>query len=325
MQAAQQVFNVNASTFEKVALQVFEYQYFKCTIYNKFCNGLGAHPSQVKTLNDIPFLPVSFFKTHKVISAEHVEEKVFESSGTTGSVSSKHYVADIGLYQYSFTKGFHHFFGHPADYCILALLPSYIERGNSSLVYMAESLIKQSGHPKGGFYLNEFDKLKSVLADLKQAGQKTILLGVTFGLLDFVEQHQINFPELIVMETGGMKGRREELTRAQVHEVLTRGFGVNKIYSEYGMTELLSQGYSKGDGVFDTPPWMKIVVRDMYYPAGRLQPGQAGGVNIIDLANVYSCSFIATDDIGKLNENGMFEVLGRMDNAEVRGCNLMAV
>jgi phenylacetate-coenzyme A ligase PaaK-like adenylate-forming protein len=325
MQLAQQVLQVNATTFNKVALQVYEYQYFKCTIYNKFCNGFGAHPSQVKTLAQIPFLPVSFFKTHKVLSAVEQEQIIFESSGTTGTTPSKHYVADVKLYEDSFNKAFELFFGKVSEYCILALLPAYLERTGSSLVYMADSLIKQSNHPQSGFYLNEFEKLHTTLNELKATKQKTILLGVTFGLLDFIENYRIDFPELIVMETGGMKGRREELTRAQVHDILKEGFGVSDIYSEYGMTELLSQGYSKGNGIFNTPPWMKIVIRDMYYPAGRLNNGQTGGVNIIDLANVHSCSFIATDDIGKVNKDGTFEILGRMDNAEVRGCNLMAV
>lgn len=248
---------------------------------------------------------------------------VFESSGTTGSVTSRHYVADLDVYEQSFVKGFELFYGPVSDYTILSLLPSYLERGNSSLVYMARKLMELTRRPESGFFLNEFEKLKETLDNLKARKQKTLLLGVTFALLDFAEFATLNSSELVVMETGGMKGRREELTRFEVHERLTKAFGVAKIHSEYGMTELLSQGYSKGDGIFATPPWMRIVLRDVSDP---LSPAKQNGVvNVIDLANLYSCAFIATSDLGKMNTDGSFEISGRMDNAEIRGCNLMVV
>ena len=248
---------------------------------------------------------------------------IFESSGTTGVIPSRHYLADTGLYERSFLLAFQKFYGRHQEYAILALLPSYLERGNSSLVYMADKLIHLSGKKESGFFLNEFDKLARVLTDLKAKKQKTILLGVTYALLDFAETHAFQFPELIVMETGGMKGRREELTRVEVHQKLQQAFGIQQVHSEYGMTELLSQGYSKGRGVFFTPPWMKMLLRDIYDPSALVDNGTAGGVNIIDLANLYSCSFIATADLARMNDDGSFEILGRIDSAEIRGCNLM--
>jgi phenylacetate-coenzyme A ligase PaaK-like adenylate-forming protein len=320
-----ELFSVNDLTFEAEAIRVFNHQYVNTGVYRMFCDSLGLSPKNVNSISDIPFLPVEFFKTHRVLATGKSAQVIFESSGTTGSVPSRHYVSDLGLYEGSFIKSFGKFYGEPSEYVILGLLPSYLERNNSSLVYMTHKLIEYSGNAKSGFFLNEFEKLSGLLAELKRTKQKTMLLGVTFALLDFAEKYKIDFPELIVMETGGMKGRREELTRAEVHEKLCPAFGVEKIHSEYGMTELLSQGYSKGDGIFDLPPWMKIYTRDVYDPLKLQETGTAGGVNIIDLANLNSCSFIATNDLGIVNEDGTFEIMGRMDNAEIRGCNLMVM
>lgn len=321
----ERIFNITDNTFEATALEVFRYQYEKVSVYNQFCSLLNKTPDKVNTLADIPFLPVEFFKSHTVLAEGTKAAEVFESSGTTGSISSKHHVADLELYEQSFVKGFEHFYGPVNDYAILSLLPSYLERGNSSLVYMARQLMDLTGKADSGFFLNEYEKLLSLLNELKERKQKTLLLGVTFALLDFADFTTLNFPELIVMETGGMKGRREELTRAEVHQRLTRAFGVDKIHSEYGMTELLSQGYSKGDGLFATPPWMKILMRDVSDPLYTDAVQTQGAVNVIDLANLYSCAFIATGDMGKKYADGSFEIAGRLDNAEIRGCNLMVV
>lgn len=294
-------------------------------VYRMFCDAMKASPESVKRIEDIPFLPVEFFKTHRVFMDGKSPQFIFESSGTTGSTPSRHFVPDLALYEKSFLLGFKYFYGDPSGYIILGLLPSYLERNNSSLVYMTHKLIEYSGKPESGFFLNEFEKLNSLLLELKKANRKTILLGVTFALLDFAGKYNMEFPDLIIMETGGMKGRREELTRPEVHEKLCAAFGAEKIHSEYGMTELLSQGYSKGDGIFELPPWMKVFIRDVYDPLILLEAGRTGAVNIIDLANVNSCSFIATNDLGIVNEHGSFGIMGRMDNAEIRGCNLMVM
>lgn len=319
------VFTVDSSNFEQIALQVYNYQYTHVPVYNEFCTHLGRTPDTVTRIEEIPFMPVELFKTHRVIATGQPLSNIFESSGTTGSVSSKHFVGDPALYEQSFLTAFQKFYGKPEDYVILAMLPSYLERSNSSLVYMADKLIKLSNQRESGFFMHLTEKLIIILNDLRMRKQKTILIGVTFALLDFAEQFRINFPDLIVMETGGMKGRREEMTRKEVHDKLTKAFGVPTIHSEYGMTELLSQGYSYGNGVFKSPPWMKIIARDMYDPMRHLPPNQTGAVNVIDLANLHSCSFIATGDIGKVSDDGSFEILGRMDNTELRGCNLMYV
>ncbi|MFN8287840.1 MAG: acyl transferase [Chitinophagales bacterium] len=314
------IFTVNEQNFESVALQVYEYQYKQVEVYRLFNESLRITPAMVKRLADIPFLPIQFFKSHPVIAESKTAQKIFESSGTTGVVTSRHRVADLNLYEQSFIKGFELFYGSVTDYVILGLLPSYLERNNSSLVYMVDALMKVSGQPEDAFFLYENEKLNTLLLQLKAKGKKVILVGVTFALLDFAEQFTLNFPELIIMETGGMKGRRAELTREEVHEKLKAAFGVPHIHSEYGMTELLSQGYSKGEGIFECVPWMKIVLRDMYDPF-KIET-QSGAINVIDLANLYSCSFIATNDVGRMHGN-QFEILGRMDNAELRGCNLM--
>lgn len=319
------IFETEEANFEKTALEVFYYQFHHVPVYHQFCHLLHRHPQNVKQLCNIPFLPIEFFKSQMILAEEKFASTVFESSGTTGSFPSKHYVADENLYRQSFIRSFERSYGSLTDYVILSLLPSYLERNHSSLVYMATELMRLTQKTESGFFLKEYQELKSRLKALKEKGQKTILLGVTFALLDFADQYPMEFPELIIMETGGMKGRREELTRREVHEQLTRAFKVKTIHSEYGMTELLSQAYSKGNGIFQSPPWMKVMLRDLYDPL-QVQPFGAGGaVNVIDLANFYSCSFIATGDAGRVNEDGSFEIMGRLDNAEVRGCNLMVV
>ena len=316
---------MNAGTFDELALEVYRFQFEQVEIYRRFCESLKKAPANVHSAIDIPFLPIEFFKSYEVINQGAKPVKVFESSGTTGTISSKHYVANTAIYERSFLQGFKRFYGEPSDFTILALLPSYLERGNSSLIYMADALIRLSGKQESGFFLNEFEKLREILLELKTRSEKVILLGVTFALLDFAEMFKADFRDLIVMETGGMKGKRDELTREEVHERLCTGFGVSKIHSEYGMTELLSQAYSKGYGIFESVPWMKIITRDVYDPLRTQEAGKVGAVNVIDLANLNSCSFIATNDLAKVNENGSFEMLGRMDNAEIRGCNLMVL
>jgi phenylacetate-coenzyme A ligase PaaK-like adenylate-forming protein len=286
---------------------------------------LFKNPSDTKRIEDIPFLPIQFFKTHQVITGEKEPHIIFSSSGTTGSTTSKHYVHDLKLYEQSFTKAFELQYGQPTDYVILGLLPSYLERTGSSLIYMVNHFIKHSPHPESNFYLNNLEELYKTLQSLESQGKKTLLIGVSFALLDFVEQYQLRLNHTIVMETGGMKGRRTELVRAELHEQLCQGFGVDCIHSEYGMTELLSQAYSKENGVFECPPWMKIVIRDTEDPLTILPPNKNGGINIIDLANLNSCAFIATQDLGKLHHNGSFEVIGRFDHSDVRGCNLMVM
>lgn len=320
----QQVFSINNdAAFTETALQVFRHQAKNCQVYADFIDGLGIDIERIKTIGQIPFLPIEFFKSHHILSSTDVAQITFTSSGTTGMITSSHYVADISWYEDSFRKAFQLFYGDITDYTVLALLPSYLERQGSSLIYMAQDLITQSNNSDSGFYLYNYDELAAQLAKQQIAAKPTLLIGVTFALLDFVEQHQINFPELIVMETGGMKGRRKEMIREELHTVLCQGFGVDAIHSEYGMTELLSQAYSKGEGIFNCPPCMKIITRDTNDPLTLITDGKVGGINVIDLANINSCSFIATKDLGKIYADGSFEVLGRFDNADIRGCNLL--
>lgn len=309
--------------FERAALDIFYHQAKNCKVYNQFIHHLGIKPDEITSYRDIPFLPIGFFKSHEVISTVKKPEIVFSSSGTTGQVQSKHLVNNVSIYEQSFNLAFEQFYGLIKDTCLLALLPSYLERDGSSLIYMVDSLLKQSEHPKSGYFLHDLEQLHQTLKELKATGQKTILIGVTYALLDFIEQFEIDFPQLIVMETGGMKGKRKELVREELHQLLGKGFGVDKIHSEYGMTELLSQAYSSGDGIFNCPAWMKILLRDTYDPLMLVTNKQTGGINVIDLANINSCSFIATQDLGKLHNDGSFEVLGRFDNADIRGCNLL--
>jgi phenylacetate-coenzyme A ligase PaaK-like adenylate-forming protein len=320
------IFNIKTDTdFWEATLTVFNYQYNNNKIYKEFVSLLGRDLPSVKAFSDIPFLPVEFFRNHKIISGERPVETIFESSGSTGVIPGKHFVSDLKLYETSFEKSFTLFYGDPGDYLIIALLPSYTEREGSSLVYMADDLIKKSHHPGSGFYKGKPDALLKAIKKGKEEGTKILLLGVSFALLDLAESESPDLSGVIIMETGGMKGRRRELTRSQLHNTLKEKLHVNSIHSEYGMTELMSQAYSSGGGIFYCPPWMKVVIRDPQDPLSLYdQPGKTGGINIIDLANLNSCSFIATGDLGKLHENGGFEVLGRFDNRDIRGCNLMA-
>ncbi|WP_405400684.1 acyl transferase [Maribacter sp. Asnod2-G09] len=307
------------------ALRIFKFQYQNNIVYQNFCTYLNVQPDAVQTLEQIPFLPIEFFKSKDVLSTTDTPEITFTSSGTTGSETSKHFVTDLNLYEQSYLKAFNHFYGDIADYCVLALLPSYLERTGSSLIYMADDLIKKSNHPNSGFFLNEYEQLHELLIELQKTDTKILIIGVSFALLEFTEQYQMSFHNTIVMETGGMKGRRKEIVRQELHELLSTGFGVQNIHSEYGMTELLSQAYSKGNGVFDCPAWMKILVRDTEDPLSYLNNGKSGGINVIDLANINSCSFIATQDLGKINQDSTFEIIGRFDNSDIRGCNLMVL
>jgi phenylacetate-coenzyme A ligase PaaK-like adenylate-forming protein len=320
----QQVFGIsNGEQFADAALKVFRHQAQNCAVYHDFIKGLKVDIDAVQHISQIPFLPIEFFKSHKVVSNTDEVQVTFTSSGTTGLITSRHPVTDVSWYVESFRKAFELFYGDIKDYTVLALLPAYLEREGSSLIYMAEDLIKQSNNPDSGFYLYNHEDLYNQLKKQQQANKPTLLIGVTFALLDFVEAYQVNFPELIVMETGGMKGRRKEMIREELHDILCKGFGVDAIHSEYGMTELLSQAYSKGDGIFNTPPWMCIITRDTNDPVTLISDEKAGGINIIDLANINSCSFLATQDLGKVYADGSFEVLGRFDNADIRGCNLL--
>lgn len=323
------IFSVNETGFDTLALEVFSFQQRNNPVYKAYTEALHINTAGISKLEEIPFLPISFFKSHPVQTTFFEPESVFESSGTTTSINSRHLIRDLSLYEESFIKAFELFHGQVKNCCIIGLLPSYLERDNSSLVYMINKLINLSEHPQSGFYLNEYEKLFSVLADLEKKQQKTLLIGVTFALLDFAEHffsdsHREPLRHTTVMETGGMKGRKEEMIRQEVHEVLKKKFEVTTIHSEYGMTELLSQAYSKGEGIFYCPPWMKMMIRDEEDPLSVKKTG-AGAVNIIDLANIYSCSFIATDDAGKVNNNGSFEILGRMDGSDLRGCSLMVI
>jgi len=319
------IFHISSEDqFRKLTLEIFKYQFENNMVYRSFCDLLNVHSSDVKVIDQIPFLPIQFFKTHQVTTSNNTE-KIFESSGTTGSVISKHFVTDISLYEKSFSEGFKHFYGDIEDYVILALLPNYLEREGSSLIYMVDNLIKKSNHPESGFYLNNYSELSSTLNSLESRGKKSILIGVSFALLDLIERFQFNLKHTIIMETGGMKGRRKELIREELHEKFKKGFGVPEIHSEYGMTELLSQAYSKGESQFESPNWMRILIRDTEDAMTIMTSEKTGGINIIDLANIHSCSFIAAQDLGKKNTNNTFEILGRFDHSDIRGCNLMVI
>ncbi len=318
------IFEISSSEeFNEVALQIFHFQYENNPVYRKFAGNLPVNISGISHFSQIPCLPVEFFKDHKVMSGKFEPDIVFTSSGTTGSGTSRHFVKDRSLYETGFLKTFELFFGKPQDYIILALLPSYLDRKGSSLVYMTEKLIERSKHPESGFYLYDHKKLADTLRKIRDKHRKVILLGVTYALLDLAETYPLHFPELILMETGGMKGKRKEMIREELHSTLKKAFNTPKVYSEYGMTELLSQAYSKGEGKFYTPPWMKIMIRDTNDPLALLPEGKAGGINIIDLANIHSCAFLSTQDLGKRHPDGSFEVLGRFDNSDIRGCNLL--
>lgn len=323
MENHQHIFKDNNFDFIAETLKIFRYQYTNNKVYQNFCNLLNISPEKVTSIDKIPFLPVSFFKSHEIKTNSFKEEIIFTSSGTTGNSTSKHFVKSLSLYEKSFLSCFELFYGKPENYCVLALLPSYLEREGSSLIYMTEKLITLSKHPSSGFYLDNIDELAEQLIILEKQQQPTILIGVSFALLDLFEKHQFYLKHTIIMETGGMKGRRKELTREELHQVIKKAAGVNNIHSEYGMTELLSQSYAKKDGLYSAPPWMKIVIKDINDPFQSLPTKATGAINIIDLANINSCCFIATQDLGKINENGQFEVLGRFDNSDIRGCNLL--
>lgn len=323
---SQAIFNIkNTTEFEKLTLEVFNFQFKNNRVYRSFCDLLYVHPSEVQSIQEIPFLPIQFFKTRDILSSHSEIQTTFTSSGTTGSETSKHHVTNLDIYEKSFVNGFEHFYGNIEDYVVLGLLPSYLERQGSSLIYMVDAMIKTSKHPESGFYLNNLEELKETLIKLDTEGKKVLLIGVSFALLDLVERYLFQLKNTIIMETGGMKGKRKELIRNELHDLLKAGFGVKHIHSEYGMTELLSQAYSQGNGIFECPPWMKILTRDTEDALSIHPAEKAGGLNIIDLANINSCAFIATQDLGRVKADGRFEVIGRFDNSDIRGCNLMVL
>ena len=311
--------------FDKIALKVFRFQYDNNKVYREFCDFLKVEKETVKSIAQIPFLPIQFFKSHNVVSNENPVQEIFTSSGTTGMVTSRHLITDTVFYEESYRQAFTEFYGNIEDYVVLALLPSYLEREGSSLIYMVKDLIELSNNPDSGFYLHNYDELIEKLVNLDNAGKNVVLIGVTYALLDLIEKQKFVLKNTIIMETGGMKGKRKEMIREELHEILCDGFGVKSIHSEYGMTELLSQAYSLGNGVFECPNWMQILIRDTEDALTYVENGKTGGINVIDLANINSCSFIATQDLGKKYLNNSFEVLGRFDNSDIRGCNLMVL
>lgn len=318
-------FLANADNFESLSVELFRHQAKHNKIYSNYLNALKVNPQEINSVTEIPFLPISFFKSHEVITGSWIPEQIFESSGTTGENVSRHLVPDTNAYTENCLSIFKLLYGEPNQYHIMGLLPSYLDRNNSSLVLMVDMLIKKSRSEYSGFYLNEWDKLARQLREAYTTDRKVLLIGVSFGLLDFIEHCQFDMPKLIVMETGGMKGRRKELIREELHNLMKKGFAVNNILSEYGMTELMSQAYAQLNGAFQTPPWMRVMIRDINDPLSYVQHGRSGGINIIDLANVHSCAFIETQDVGRILDDGTFEVLGRFDNSDIRGCNLMVV
>jgi hypothetical protein len=321
----QRVFQVNnAESFRSIALEVYHFQFAFNPVFQAYCRAISRTPDQVIDADQIPFLPISFFKSHEVAVTGFEPELVFTSSGTTGASTSRHLVRSSALYERSFLSAFRQFFGDPAGFCVLGLLPSYLERQGSSLIYMVNKLISLSAHPRSGFYLDNFAELHQTLREQEQSGGKTILFGVTYALLDFAAAFPIPLKNTLVMDTGGMKGRRKEMVREEVDGELKSAFGLDHVHSEYGMTELLSQAYAL-DGKYRTPPWMKVSLRDETDPLGMPSEQGSGAINVTDLANIYSCSFIATEDAGRMGRDGSFEVLGRLDNSDIRGCSLMVV
>ncbi len=304
---------------------MFRFQYENNAVYRDFCELLNVEKGSVKSLHQIPFLPIQFFKSHDVLSSSDDIQVTFTSSGTTGMTTSKHLVTDVSVYEQSYQNAFSEFYGNIEDYAVLALLPSYLEREGSSLIYMVNDLIERSNNPNSGFYLHNYYELTAKLIELDTSGQNVLLIGVTYALLDLIELQKFTLNNTIIMETGGMKGQRKEMIREELHELLCDGFGVNSIHSEYGMTELLSQAYSLGNGIFECPNWMSVLIRDTEDALTYVDYGKTGGINVIDLANINSCSFIATQDLGKRHGNNSFEVLGRFDNSDIRGCNLMVL
>ncbi len=326
MIATSDIFSIsNQKQFEKIALKVFRFQYENNLVYKEFCDFMKVKVQEVKSIKEIPFLPIQFFKSHSIVSNTNSIQETFYSSGTSGQITSRHYITDISLYEESYRKGFAQFYGDIEDYVVLALLPSYLERDGSSLIYMFKDLIEKTNHPESGFYLNDYNALTEKLISLDNSGQNVILIGVTYALLDLIELHKFQLNNTFIMETGGMKGKRKEMIREELHDQLCKGFSVSSIHSEYGMTELLSQAYSLGNGIFECPSWMQVLIRDPEDGLSYVNDGKTGGINVIDLANINSCSFIATQDLGKKNPNNSFEVLGRFDNSDIRGCNLMVL
>jgi phenylacetate-coenzyme A ligase PaaK-like adenylate-forming protein len=320
-----QIYTVNEATFENIALPVFRYQALHNPIYRQYIEARRINPEKITVIEEIPFLPIEFFKTRAVKTGNWNEEALFASSGTTGTAVSSHYIQDVSFYLNNARKCFEHFFGPLNGYHFLALLPSYLERKNSSLVTMMEHFIQASGSRGSGFYLSDLGQLVNDVKKLNARGERTVVVwGVAFALLDLAETYSPDLRNCLVVETGGMKGRRKEVTRDELHEILKNGLQVDRIYSEYGMTELLSQAYTGKDGRFQCPPWMRVLARDITDPTFVGQRNKAGGLNVIDLANLHSIAFIETGDMGTVFEDGSFEVSGRLDNTEVRGCNLMA-
>ncbi|MFC2137542.1 acyl transferase [Bacteroidota bacterium] len=324
MISTDKIFNIKTDQeFKIAAIEIFKYQANQNKIYKKFLEFNKTKIENIKSIEDIPFLPIEFFKVHKIITGDDHPKEIFLSSGTSGQERSKHYITNPEIYKLSFRKSFSSFYGDPNEFCFLGLLPSYLERKNSSLVFMMDDFIKNSKYKESGFYLHNHEELYEKLCLLNKKNIPTILVGVSFALIEFADKYAMNFDQLIIMETGGMKGQREEITRTELHNKLKKSFGTDSIHSEYGMTELLSQAYSKKQGKFYFPKWVKILIRDTFDPKNYVPPGKSGGINIIDLANINSICFIETQDIGKINSDNSFEVLGRMDNSEIRGCNLL--
>ena len=316
------IFNVDYQNFDQIAFEVFKFQYKNNTVYKSYCDLLKKTPSNVENISKIPFLPISFFKSHSVICTKKYD-KVFYSSGTTNDNISKHYVSDINIYEKSFLKNFIDNYGDPKEYVILGLLPNYMENENSSLIYMVNNLIELSKSNDSGFFLKEYDHIIEKMKSLSRKNKTIILIGVSYALLDLTINKNLNLENTIIIETGGMKGRRREMIKKELHETLKKRTGLKKIHSEYGMTEMLSQAYSKRDGIFSCPNWMRVFIRDINDPNFLYSNNRSGGINIIDLANFNSCSFIATEDMGSLRENGNFEIMGRIDHSDTRGCNLL--
>ena len=326
MITSQDIFTIsNQKQFEKIALKIFRFQYENNLVYREFCEFLNIEKGSIKSIQQIPFLPIQFFKSHTIVSNSDPIQEIFTSSGTTGMLTSKHLITDITLYEKSYRNAFSEFYGNIEDYAVLVLLPSYLERSGSSLIYMVKDLIELSNNENSGFYLHNYDELILKLIELDESGQNVILIGVTYALLDLIEKRKFQLKNTIIMETGGMKGKRKEIIREELHQIICDGFGVSSIHSEYGMTELLSQAYSLGKGIFECPNWMTILIRDTEDALTYVETGKTGGINVIDLANINSCSFIATQDLGKKYTNNSFEVLGRFDNSDIRGCNLMVL
>jgi hypothetical protein len=323
----QSVFQISGEEdFNELALKIFHYQYATNPVYHQLSVLLKASPENINDYHLIPFLPITLFRDQNIISGDPaLSQKIFTSSGTTGSIPSRHFIRDLEIYEESFTRSFKLFYHEPGKFRILALLPGYLERQGSSLVYMLDNFIRQTEKNGSGFFLHDLVSLKEKLKENRSTDYRTILFGASYALLDFGEKHPMDLNGVTIMETGGMKGRRKEMIREELHDILGRLFNVDTIHSEYGMTELLSQAYSYGKGIFRSPPWMKILIRDTNDPMHFLPAGQTGGINIIDLANLHSCSFIATQDLGKMREDGSFEVVGRFDDSDVRGCNLLVV